>query len=519
MKFRSRVARAVMVAALTVAALVVVVSPALADLEDIVTYESSTNPQVGENAWWRWGWGNDPRPHIMAQSVPQDTDDPRAVTSGMVYTVRQIQYGEDVATIPAAHIPNWTSSSLSILPYQTTFTGVYDISAYIARFGWTPTPGTTKRGEGLYRITNRYYNQFRMENAAAADAIAVGLDMTPPLPVSGLNDSVGEVDGVGTYVEATWRDLRWAPLAYDSLSGVGGFYVKVNDGDEVFGANVSPDPSYEPYASMLTTRVPDRGQLSHITIEDLRPGKNVITVTVVDRATNRSTPATVTAYVDPDTPQVKLTKPTNGLVPRMAKFSADASDLAGIAKVSFYMDGQLLGSDTTKPYEIEKDMSSFTDGPHTLKVVAEDMIGTRSGPWMLPHTAEVVQQVVVDNRAPSLTINSAGPSPFYPRKRDGYKDDFVMKFTTDEPGTAVLVVYNSKGKAYRQVSKTVTAGTSSIAWDGKKSDGTMAESDFKCQIVMYDAAGNWRGSSKYAALLRYTELVRVNSRTVKVIQR
>ncbi|HRC55383.1 MAG TPA: M4 family metallopeptidase, partial [Kofleriaceae bacterium] len=56
-------------------------------------------------------------------------------------------------------------------------------------------------------------------------------------------------------------------------------------------------------------------------------------------------------------------------------FSANASDDKGIAKVDFYVDGLLVGTDTASPYAVPFDSTLEDDGAHTLLARATDTVG------------------------------------------------------------------------------------------------------------------------------------------------
>ncbi|MCG8697516.1 MAG: Ig-like domain-containing protein, partial [Bacteroidales bacterium] len=75
-------------------------------------------------------------------------------------------------------------------------------------------------------------------------------------------------------------------------------------------------------------------------------------------------------------PSVSLTGPTNGSVFDTSDnitFSANASDSDGsVSSVSFYANGQLLGTDNNSPYRITKQLSS---GNYTITAVAVDNCG------------------------------------------------------------------------------------------------------------------------------------------------
>jgi hypothetical protein len=75
-------------------------------------------------------------------------------------------------------------------------------------------------------------------------------------------------------------------------------------------------------------------------------------------------------------PAVAITAPASGLVlarPPSLTVTAAAYDATGIASVSFYVDGSLLGTDTTSPYTVQ--WVSPRPGNHALTAVASNVLG------------------------------------------------------------------------------------------------------------------------------------------------
>jgi hypothetical protein len=91
-----------------------------------------------------------------------------------------------------------------------------------------------------------------------------------------------------------------------------------------------------------------------------------------------STPASRTWTVDTTAPTgVAITSPSNGsTVTGQVTINATASDSVGIASVTFYADGQSLGSDTSAPFSTTWNTNKFKSGTtHTLYVIAQDTAG------------------------------------------------------------------------------------------------------------------------------------------------
>jgi hypothetical protein len=62
-------------------------------------------------------------------------------------------------------------------------------------------------------------------------------------------------------------------------------------------------------------------------------------------------------------------------VNRTVPITVTASDDVGVTEVRFFVDGNLIGSDDSAPYEIDWDTSAEADGDHTLTAEAEDAAG------------------------------------------------------------------------------------------------------------------------------------------------
>lgn len=86
--------------------------------------------------------------------------------------------------------------------------------------------------------------------------------------------------------------------------------------------------------------------------------------------------------IDTAPPTVAISYPLNGstISGRSATITATATDAgSGVAKVEFYADGALLGTDTSAPYSTTWQLRKVTKGvPHTLTVRAYDGAGNKT---------------------------------------------------------------------------------------------------------------------------------------------
>jgi hypothetical protein len=117
-----------------------------------------------------------------------------------------------------------------------------------------------------------------------------------------------------------------------------------------------------------------------------------------------SSGATATASLSPDLlydtqgPTLSLTTPADGsYVLNPITIAATATDASGVAKVDFYINDQLVGTDTSAPYNFYWNTALYADGNYAIKVVATDNVG---------HTSTLTNNVTKAAPPPDTT----GPS-------------------------------------------------------------------------------------------------------------
>jgi hypothetical protein len=86
-------------------------------------------------------------------------------------------------------------------------------------------------------------------------------------------------------------------------------------------------------------------------------------------------PPTPPPPADTTSPAVSAVQAPAANVNRIVTLTLTATDAVGVTDVRFFVDGVLLGNDTTSPYSIEWDTSGETEGDHTLTAEAEDAAG------------------------------------------------------------------------------------------------------------------------------------------------
>lgn len=178
-------------------------------------------------------------------------------------------------------------------------------------------------------------------------SVTVENDTTPPSAPGGL---------AATAVSPVAVDLTWQPSA-DNV-GVTGYRVARD------GASIATLPGG-------TTAYSDTG---------LAPGTwYAYTVVAVDAAGNvgpAAGPLSVRTPADTTSPSTSLTSPASGAtVSGAVTVAATATDDVGVLRVEVWLDGTLMATDTTAPYQFPWNTASVADGVHNLQSRAYDAAG------------------------------------------------------------------------------------------------------------------------------------------------
>jgi len=119
-------------------------------------------------------------------------------------------------------------------------------------------------------------------------------------------------------------------------------------------------------------------------------------------------------------PNVTITFPApDQEVAEVVTITADATDDKGVARVTFYVDNQNLGSDTSAPYTMPWDTTGFANGEHMLTAVARDTDGL---------TDQDTVRVFVANTQLGVTAGPAQPTGWAP-----FTAQFQSHVTGGEP--------------------------------------------------------------------------------------
>ncbi|HSK48739.1 MAG TPA: Ig-like domain-containing protein, partial [Coriobacteriia bacterium] len=405
--------------------------------------------------------------------------------------------------------PNAYYSSFRVEEGTTHVNGVVDqygvyLSDPSSFDGAIQLPGrVTQPMEGTWYLHALFRNS--LGDAGPTAHVAYGVDLTPPAAVTDVNVYSSNTD---TTPLTGWLDqsrvvIRWDGSERDLLSGTDHYRVYVD------GQSLSEATDAIAFQSGRATM--------SVTVEDLAPGAHKIQVTAVDKAGNESAMSgSAYARLDAGIPTVKVTSPSKaGAKLNLAStLAAYATDEVSVESVTFRVDGVTVG--TVRPdgtqmnvdAKVKPDWTRFSSGSHTLSVSVADQVG---------HVVSASRSFTLDRTAPTLSSVTGGYNPFYPRKRDGYRDYYYTHFKSSEAGTAKLVIKDSKGNTWRTIYKAVPSGSSTVRWDGKSNDGSMKEGTFRWYLKVKDAAGNYSTTKSGSTSLRYYVVVKTGTNTVKLV--
>jgi Bacterial Ig domain len=143
-------------------------------------------------------------------------------------------------------------------------------------------------------------------------------------------------------------------------------------------------------------------------------GTATIYAKAYDAAGNSTQSASVSVNVanvvapPPDTtpPSVSIASPIGGNVSGTVTISANASDNVGVTRVDFYINGALVGSDSTAPYQYSWNTTSVSNGAATIYAKAFDAAGNSAQSSTVSVTVANVVTPPPDTTPPSVSIAS-----------------------------------------------------------------------------------------------------------------
>lgn len=164
-------------------------------------------------------------------------------------------------------------------------------------------------------------------------------------------------------------------------------------------------------------------------------------------------------------PAPSLSEPTDGMVVGTS-FPAAATTTGG--SVAFLIDGAVVVTDTSAPYEQTLYTDGLTAGQHTVSSVLCDSSGTVCA---LNHPSPPVSVTVKQNLAPQIL--SVSPSPFSPG-HDHRKDTTKVTFRLETAQTVAWRVTTAAGASAIGATSlgNLAAGTHSFTFTGQRGSGS-----------------------------------------------
>ncbi|RLE75034.1 MAG: hypothetical protein DRJ56_06390 [Thermoprotei archaeon] len=191
----------------------------------------------------------------------------------------------------------------------------------------------------------------------------------------------------------------------------------------------------------------------------------------------------------PDTvaPTVSITAPSAGsYVSGIVLIEVQASDNVGIARVEFYIDGELVCIDRRSPYECEWNTVNWPEGEHTVCVVAYDTSG---------NSAEDRVTVIVDNTSPSIVEVDFAPKrplPFKPVSVQARVSDVLSGVAG---GRLCYRVNQGRWQAIEMTVRYLGSGGEAMLYGSIPGQPKGAVVEF--YVIAYDRAGNAVTSPTY----------------------
>ncbi|HYV45080.1 MAG TPA: Ig-like domain-containing protein [Myxococcaceae bacterium] len=225
---------------------------------------------------------------------------------------------------------------------------------------------------GTHRLFTRAYDATGNMGASPTVDVLVDNDTTPPSVSITSPASGSALTGTAT-------------LAADASDDRGVAQVSFYDGSTLLSTDTAAPFSYAWNTNLAAA------------------GMHTLTARAQDATGNTTTSSPVTVYVGVDTtpPSVSLTSPAaNAVVAGVVAVAITAGDLNGVPRVELYVDGTLVGSDTTSPFSIAWDSNTASNGSHALSARAYDPFGNVGTSVSIPIT------VSNDHAPPTVGITS-----------------------------------------------------------------------------------------------------------------
>ncbi|HEX8433612.1 Ig-like domain-containing protein [Archangium sp.] len=315
---------------------------------------------------------------------------------------------------------------------------------------------STGVAEGAHSLNAKAYGTDGIPTTSPA--VVVYIDSTPPDAAVLTSPVQGRVVGGNVLLEATASD------------NVGVARVEFHADGTLIGTD-----STSPHATFWNT-------------SGVGEGAHTLTVKAFDGAGNVRSSDGVWVTVDNTAPATAITAPArNALVGGSVQVTATASDTNGVAKVELYVDGTLIGTDTSEPYQVGWNTSGVVEGAHTLTLKAYDTAGNAAT------SSPVV--VTLDSTLPDVALTSPGPGTYHRGTVE------LAATASDNQGVARVEFYV---EAYNEDALLGTDSTApyTLSWN------TLATSTYNgantLKVKAFDIAGNVRTSARVVVTIDNT---------------
>ena len=247
-------------------------------------------------------------------------------------------------------------------------------------------------------------------------------------------------------------------------------------GYKVYYQADSPAEPFQGIGSAEGAAPIDVNALTSATITGLEPGHTYyFAVTAYDEAGVESIYSNVVSK-ELASPSTSITNPPhNATVSGTVTVTADALNNPSVSGMRFFLNGTLLASDTSAPYEYVWDTSGLAPGGYTLTATAYDQTSNVTESGGLP-----VQVIALDVTAPSVILTA----PL--NGADVMGDTVISATASDDTGVSRVEFYEDGGLLYAGNSAPFT-----FNWD----TASVANGAHVLVAKVYDAAGHVTQSS------------------------
>lgn len=180
---------------------------------------------------------------------------------------------------------------------------------------------------------------------------------------------------------------------------------------------------------------------------------------------------------DRTAPAVSLTAPTDGAtVSGAVAVTASATDAVGVAKVEFLLDGRLLDTDTSAPYDTTWNTATAANGSHTLLAKAYDAAGNVGSSAQVSVT---VTGGIEDTTPPAVNLTS-------PANGATVGGTVTLTATATDDVGVTAVEFFLDGASLGTGTPSMTAGPWQLQWN----TAAVSEGSHRLSVRAVDAKGN-----------------------------